>query len=120
MPEEQTKKFAEWHGIERRGIAWFPVVDESKCTGCGMCASTCGRGVYRFDYDKRKSKVLNPFNCLVGCQTCANLCPSGAISFSKENETTREKAQRIVRDSKVLAKIKEELEKRKEELEFKG
>ena len=55
---------------------------------------------------------------MVACQTCANLCPSGAISFAPEDKT-REKAQKIVRDKKILPKVKTELEKRKNELKLK-
>jgi len=109
------EKFAYWHGVSREEIDWHPTVDESKCIGCGLCATTCGRGVYKYHFENKKSVVINPNNCMVACQTCANLCPVGAISFSKEG-TTREKAQAIVRDCKVLPKIKGELEKRKEEL----
>jgi formate hydrogenlyase subunit 6/NADH:ubiquinone oxidoreductase subunit I len=47
------------------------------------------------------------------------LCPVGAISFVKAGETTREKAQRIVREFRVLEKVKKELEERKEELKYK-
>jgi formate hydrogenlyase subunit 6/NADH:ubiquinone oxidoreductase subunit I len=113
------KKFSEWHGVPRDKIKWNPKVDEKKCVGCGMCVTTCGRGVFKFDYENRKSKVVNPNNCMIACQTCANLCPVGAISFVKEGETTREKAQRIVKETNVLAKVGEELEKREEELRFK-
>jgi ferredoxin len=115
----ENKNFSEWHGISRRKIDWHPVIDKSKCIGCGLCVTTCGRSVYRYDYKNMKSKVVNPYNCLVGCQTCANLCPVGAISFV-EGETTREKVQRTIKEFKVLPKIKTELEKRKNELEFKG
>ena len=85
------EKFAKWHEINREEIDWHPAVDESACIGCGLCATTCGRGVYKFDFDNKKSKVVNPNNCLVGCQTCANLCPAKAISFA-EDDKTREKA----------------------------
>ncbi len=115
----EDKKFSEWHGVPRDKIKWNPEVNEKKCIGCGMCVTTCGRGVFKFDYENRKAKVVNPNNCMVACQTCANLCPAGAISFAKEGETTREKAQRIVKETNVLPKVKEELEKRKEELRFK-
>lgn len=111
-------QFDKWHGIDRKKIDWHPVIDESKCIGCGLCVTSCPRGVYKYDYKNKKSKVVNPLNCMVACQTCANLCPTGAISFTKENETTREKAQRIVKNLQVLLKAKEELEKRKKELEY--
>jgi formate hydrogenlyase subunit 6/NADH:ubiquinone oxidoreductase subunit I len=120
MSEQKNQgQFDKWHGIDRKNIDWYPVIDESKCIGCGLCVTTCGRGVYKYDYEKRKSKVVNPFNCMVACQTCANLCPVGAISFAKAGETTRDKAQRIVREFRVLEKVKKELEERKEELKYK-
>jgi len=111
------EKFTKWHGIPRENIDWHPVIDESKCIGCGLCVTSCGRGVFKFDFDNRKSKVAKPNNCLVGCQTCANICPAKAISFAKDDKT-REKAQEIVRKTKILPKVKEELENRKDELKF--
>jgi NAD-dependent dihydropyrimidine dehydrogenase PreA subunit len=116
--EQKDKKFTEFHGIPRDKIDWHPVIDESKCIGCGLCATTCGRNVYKFDYEKRKSKVANPNNCMVACITCANLCPAKAISFAKEDKT-REKAQEIVKTTKILPRVKKELELRKGELEIK-
>jgi NAD-dependent dihydropyrimidine dehydrogenase PreA subunit len=80
-----------------------------------MCVTSCGRGVYKYNYKDRKSKVVKPSNCMVACQTCSNLCPVKAISFAEEDKT-REKAQKIVRDFQLLPKVKEELEKRKNEL----
>ncbi len=113
--QKQDSKFVKFHGVDREQIQWNPVIDESKCIGCGMCVTTCGRGVYKFDYESNKSKVANPTNCLVACQTCANLCPAKAIEFA-ENNATREKTQKIVSDFQLLPKVKEELEKRKDEL----
>lgn len=49
--------------------------------GCGMCATGCGRKVYGFDYEREKSVVIRPNNCMVACVTCANTCLKGAISF---------------------------------------
>ncbi len=114
MPN-QDPKFAKFHGVDREQIQWNPVIDEEKCIGCGMCTTSCGRGVYKFDYENKKSKVVNPNNCMVACQTCANLCPAKAIEFA-ENDETREKAQKIVNDFQLIPKVKEELEFRKEEL----
>jgi NAD-dependent dihydropyrimidine dehydrogenase PreA subunit len=111
-------KFAKFHGVEREKIQWNPGIDENRCIGCGMCVASCGRGVYKYDYENRKSKVVNPNNCMVACQTCANLCPVKAISFAEEDKT-REKAQKIIKDFGLLPKVKEELEARRSELEYK-
>jgi len=121
MSEKKNQsQFDKWHGIDRKKIEWYPVIDKSKCIGCGLCVTSCGRGVYKYDYKNKKSKVVNPKNCLVGCQTCANLCPFGVISFVKEGETTRGKAQKIVTDFHLLPKVKKELQERKEELKYVG
>ncbi|MDZ7664680.1 MAG: 4Fe-4S dicluster domain-containing protein [Desulfotignum sp.] len=119
MTDHQKKdpKFAEFHGIDRNRINWNPFVDESNCIGCGMCATTCGRGVYKFDYKKRKTVVAQPTNCLVACQTCFNLCPAKAISFA-EDDKTREKAQKIVKDFHLMQTVKQELENKKQDLEI--
>jgi len=121
MNEQQKKdpKFAKFHGIDREKFQWNPVIDEGKCIGCGMCVTSCSRGVYKYDYENKKSKVVNPTNYMVACQTCANLCPMGAIAFAEENDTPRKKAQRIVSDFDLLPKAKEDLEKRKDDLNIK-
>jgi len=116
--QKQDSKFAKFHGVDRELIQWNPVIDESKCIGCGMCVTSCSRGVYKYDYENKKSKVVNPTSCTVACITCANLCPVGAISFVEAGDTPREKAQKIVKDFQLLPKVKEELEKRKNELNF--
>jgi len=117
--EQKDKKFTEWHGISRDKINWNPEIEESKCIGCGLCVTTCGRGVYKFDFKENKPEVVNPNNCLVGCQTCSNLCPAKSISFAKEDKT-REKAQEIVKTTGILLRVKKELELRKCELDTKG
>ncbi len=116
ISKPNDSQFDKWHGFDRSTIDWYPVIDESKCIGCGMCATTCGRGVYKFDYKKKKSVVANPNHCMVACQTCANLCPVGAISFVKDLQTTREKAQEIVKKTDVFTNVKQELESKKRQL----
>jgi CDP-4-dehydro-6-deoxyglucose reductase len=70
-----------WFAIPRELISWNPTVNDSACIGCGTCATTCGRHVYKFDFEKKKAVVVNPTYCMVGCTTCGNLCPTQAISF---------------------------------------
>ncbi len=78
---EPSKLTAPWYGIPRDSIHWNPTVNSDACIGCGTCATTCGRQVYRFDFDSKKAVVLNPMQCMVGCTTCGNLCPTQAITF---------------------------------------
>ncbi len=75
-------KFAKpWHGIPREQIVWHPAVDSAACIGCGTCVTGCSRLVYRFDFEVKKAVVVDPLNCMVGCTTCANTCPTHALSF---------------------------------------
>lgn len=55
-----------------------PVVDEKKCTGCGLCAEVCE---YNAIMVNRKAKKVFTFPQLChGCSACWILCPTGAIS----------------------------------------
>ncbi|MHA1769519.1 MAG: 4Fe-4S dicluster domain-containing protein [Candidatus Thorarchaeota archaeon] len=111
-------KLSIWHGVERDKINWAPVIDESKCVGCGFCVTSCGRGVFRFDYENKTAKVVVPNNCLVGCQTCANICLANAISFHKGNVSPRDRVQSIIKEFKVARKVRQELEDRRNTLEI--
>jgi len=79
MPNLQFTK--PWHGIPREEIVWNPSVIEEACIGCGTCVTGCSRLVYRYDYERQKAVVADPLNCMVGCTTCANTCPTHAIRF---------------------------------------
>jgi CDP-4-dehydro-6-deoxyglucose reductase len=79
MPDPKFTK--PWHGVPRESIEWHPTVNEDACIGCGTCVTGCSRMVYRYDYDRKKPVVVDPLNCMVGCTTCANTCPTHAISF---------------------------------------
>ncbi|MGA8033631.1 MAG: FAD-binding oxidoreductase [Casimicrobiaceae bacterium] len=70
-----------WHGVPREEIHWNPDVVEDACIGCGTCVTGCSRMVYRFDFDRKKAVVVDPLNCMVGCTTCANTCPTHAIAL---------------------------------------
>ena len=73
-----------WRGIPREQIPWYPTIDPDRCTGCRTCVDFCKNGVLEFDDDAGRSRVKNPYNCVVECSTCAKLCPEGAISFPEE------------------------------------
>ena len=72
--------FAIWHGMERKNIDWHPTVDESKCTGCGLCVVTCGEKRNVFDYDLEKSKSVVMSNgpvCGCGRRGCLEAIAGG-------------------------------------------
>lgn len=67
--------------------AWYPVIDESRCTLCGQCARFCVFGVYKFN--KKSLQVVNPLSCKNNCPACGRTCPASAIIFPRlpENST---------------------------------
>ena len=104
-----------WHGIPRNEVNWHPIVDESRCIGCGMCVTGCGRNVYGYDYGKKTPVVLRPNNCMVACVTCSNTCLKDAISFPPV-----EGIRNLIREKKVLAVAKKELDARQDDLSIEG
>ena len=92
-----------WHGVPRDEINWHPSVDEDLCTGCGLCVTGCGRGVFAYDYERQKAVVVEPLHCMVGCVTCANVCLDGAITFSPLQQL-----HKLIRARKVLVRVKKQ------------
>jgi len=68
-------------GISRNQIPWYPTIDFDKCVGCQECFNFCHNGVFEWDSENNKPKIINPYNCVVGCSSCAKLCASEAITF---------------------------------------
>ncbi len=52
-------------------------VDESRCDGCGLCASTCPYGAIRFENGVAR---IDEVAC-EGCGMCVPACPVGAIQL---------------------------------------
>jgi len=71
-------------GIPRKEIPWYLTIDENLCNNCGNCLNFCDNDV--FSQDNLSMKVVNPYNCVVGCNACAKDCPEGAISFPEKKE----------------------------------
>ncbi len=104
-PEKQ----ATWHGIPRGEIPWLPTVDAEACIGCQLCYLTCGRGVY--EIQDQVAVAVSAMECVVGCSTCGNVCPTGAITFpSLDTVWKMERERQIFRTVKKEALHKHERE----------
>jgi pyruvate ferredoxin oxidoreductase delta subunit len=60
-----------------------PIVDESKCIGCGMCWTYCPEGCVE---KKGEKKFQVNYDYCKGCGICANECPKKAISMAMEEK----------------------------------
>ncbi|MGB8770489.1 MAG: 4Fe-4S dicluster domain-containing protein [Candidatus Korobacteraceae bacterium] len=67
--------------IAREQISWFPTIDNAACLGDRICYDFCKNAVFSWDEENQRPVVSNPSNCVVGCESCTQLCPSEAISF---------------------------------------
>lgn len=103
-PEKKT-----WHGIPREDIPWLPTVDAEVCIGCQLCYLTCGRSVY--EMHDNVAVAVAAMECMVGCSTCGNVCPTGAITFPSLDAVWRmERERQIFRTVKKEALRKHERE----------
>jgi len=98
-PEKPEKKV--WHGIPREQIPWLPTVDAEACIGCQLCYITCGRAVY--EMDDNVAVAVAAMECMVGCSTCGNVCPTGAISFP-----TLDSVWKMEREHHIFRTVKKE------------
>ena len=104
---EAPKK--QWHGIPRDEVPWLPTVDADACIGCQLCYVTCGRGVY--EMHDGVAVAVSAMECMVGCSTCGNVCPTGAISFPNMDLIWKmERERQIFRTVKKEALRKHERE----------
>ncbi len=63
-----------------------PVVDHSKCVGCGKCERFCPEGCIKIvEKDGKRVSVID-YNYCKGCLICMNECPLKAISKEVEHK----------------------------------
>ena len=53
-------------------------IDDTKCTGCGICVESCALDTLRLDPDTGKAYIAYPDDCMT-CFTCELRCPENAI-----------------------------------------
>jgi len=107
MNTQLPEKFAMWKGVPREQIDWHPTINENKCTGCGMCVTSCGREVFDFDAATNKAFVARPLQCLVGCTSCEAWCVFEAIHFP-DKKYVRD----VIKKNKILVTAKKQLEEK--------
>jgi len=61
------------------------IVDFEKCTGCGTCVDACPVSVYELDEETKKTKIVNPNECL-DCKACEIQCEAEAIQIISDEE----------------------------------
>jgi len=72
--------------VPREKITWFPTIDYDACLGDRLCYDFCHNDVFVWDEENQRPIVQNRLNCVVGCDSCAQLCPSEAIKFPSKEE----------------------------------
>ena len=108
-----TTNNGNWHGVPRQEIEWSPTVITDRCVGCGLCTTSCGRGVYAFDYAANRPVVAMPQMCMVGCTTCATICTQDAIEFP-----TQGYIRQIIKKNKLLTQSKNMLRANREKYDI--
>ncbi len=97
------------------------VIDEEKCTNCGLCEERCRFDALHFSHGKYR---VDPLNC-EGCGYCSHVCPEHAIIMEEQNvgvwRISNTKAGNIMVDAalgigaensgKLVAKVKQEAKK---------
>jgi NAD-dependent dihydropyrimidine dehydrogenase PreA subunit len=83
-------------------------IDEEKCNGCGLCASTCHEGA--IDIVDGKAKLVRENFC-DGFGDCLPNCPTGAISFEeREAPAYDEAAVKDAQKKKAMEKLMREVQ----------
>ena len=63
-----------------------PVVDEEKCTLCGVCVTSCEYDALRIDKDENPEAVIVDGEKCYVCGLCVTVCPTGALAIELDPE----------------------------------
>ena len=66
---------------------YVPVINDTDCSLCGICESSCIYGVFRLD--KNASNILIAEDNCWSCGFCVGVCPTKAIELRDRNDRQR-------------------------------
>jgi adenylylsulfate reductase subunit B len=55
-----------------------PIIDKTKCNGCGICYRNCPGDLFILNKKRKKAEILYPDECW-HCGVCRMDCPEEAI-----------------------------------------
>lgn len=79
IPRSEPSAPFSWGARARKFVTARPVVDRSKCTGCGQCVRSCPPQVVSVTGGKAS---IDPTSC-IRCYCCHEMCPQGAITLRR-------------------------------------
>lgn len=83
-----------------------PIIDATKCIGCGLCVSDCVAGnikiVKETQEGTEKSAAKNLGVYCIGCGHCEAICPSKAVTVSGYEEEPIEYEEAVTVDPETL------------------
>ena len=63
------------------------IIDETRCSGCGLCLNVCPYNAITMDKGIAKVSTI----LCRGCGSCAAICPSGAATLRAYRDSMLEK-----------------------------
>lgn len=60
------------------------ILDQAKCTACGICYDVCPRGVFELKENEHKMMIIKHPELCEACEACVFQCPEEAISFTTQ------------------------------------